>query len=60
MRLDVTDSEAVTKGINDAVAKYGRIDVLVNNAGEFFHRALGYRQRKCQVRMRPLATRTTR
>ncbi|HAU36847.1 MAG TPA: 3-oxoacyl-ACP reductase, partial [Phycisphaerales bacterium] len=30
---DVTDSEKFTKVIEDAAEKYGRLDVLVNNAG---------------------------
>jgi len=32
-RFDVTDEEAVTKNITAIGEKYGRIDVLVNNAG---------------------------
>jgi len=31
--LDVTDSEGVTKLVDDVAEKYGRLDVLVNNAG---------------------------
>jgi 3-oxoacyl-[acyl-carrier protein] reductase len=31
--LDVTNAEAVQKGINDIAAATGRIDILVNNAG---------------------------
>lgn len=31
--FDVTDEDAVTKNINSIGEKYGRIDVLVNNAG---------------------------
>lgn len=32
-KFDVTDKDAVEKAIADIVTKYGRIDVLVNNAG---------------------------
>ncbi|HEX3109036.1 MAG TPA: SDR family oxidoreductase [Thermoanaerobaculia bacterium] len=32
-RVDVTNREAVEAATNDVAAKYGRIDVLVNNAG---------------------------
>jgi 3-oxoacyl-[acyl-carrier protein] reductase len=32
-KVDVTDSDAVRKAVGDLVAKHGRIDVLVNNAG---------------------------
>jgi NADP-dependent 3-hydroxy acid dehydrogenase YdfG len=31
--LDVTDTEAITEAIAETSAKFGRIDVLVNNAG---------------------------
>jgi 3-hydroxybutyrate dehydrogenase len=31
--MDVTDEAAVEKGIADTMAKYGRIDILVSNAG---------------------------
>lgn len=33
MLLDVTDTDAVHKTVDDAFAKHGRIDVLVSNAG---------------------------
>lgn len=32
-KFDVTNKEAVEAGISDVIAKYGKIDVLVNNAG---------------------------
>lgn len=38
LTLDVTDEMAAQKGINFAIAKFGRLDVLVNNAG-FAHLA---------------------
>ena len=31
--MDVTDSAAVEKAVADVVARFGRVDVLVNNAG---------------------------
>ncbi|MFF5441105.1 oxidoreductase [Streptomyces achromogenes] len=33
LRLDVTDGAAIEAAVADAVARHGRIDVLVNNAG---------------------------
>ncbi|MEV7241606.1 oxidoreductase [Streptomyces sp. NPDC003236] len=33
LRLDVTDGAAVEEAVRDVVARHGRIDVLVNNAG---------------------------
>lgn len=33
MRLDVTDVNSVEKCVEDVIQKYGRIDVLINNAG---------------------------
>lgn len=32
-QLDVTDRESISRAIEEAVARFGRIDVLVNNAG---------------------------
>ncbi len=31
--MNVTDEEAVDKGVADTVAKYGKVDILVSNAG---------------------------
>lgn len=33
VKLDVTDKNSVTEAINKAVEKFGRIDVVINNAG---------------------------
>ncbi|HEV7655520.1 MAG TPA: SDR family NAD(P)-dependent oxidoreductase [Mycobacteriales bacterium] len=33
--LDITDPEAATSAVDAAVQRFGRIDVLVNNAGTF-------------------------
>ena len=32
-RIDVTDPDAITRGLDDAVAAFGKVDILVNNAG---------------------------
>ena len=36
VKLDVTDSQDAQAAVDAAVARFGRIDVLVNNAGNFF------------------------
>jgi NAD(P)-dependent dehydrogenase (short-subunit alcohol dehydrogenase family) len=36
VKLDVTQSDDARTAVEEAVAKFGRIDVLVNNAGNFF------------------------
>ena len=33
LQVDVTDNHAIREMVNETVAKYGRLDVLVNNAG---------------------------
>ena len=33
LEIDVTDEDSVLRGIDEVIARYGRIDVLVNNAG---------------------------
>jgi len=43
MRLDVTSDDDVNKVIQEIVAKEGRIDIVVNNAGRI---AIGMCQRK--------------
>lgn len=36
VKMDVTDSKEIEAGVNAAIEKFGTIDVLVNNAGNFF------------------------
>lgn len=33
LRMDITDDASVTRGVEEAVKRMGRVDVLVNNAG---------------------------
>jgi NAD(P)-dependent dehydrogenase (short-subunit alcohol dehydrogenase family) len=40
LRLDVTEEEAIEPALDTAIAQFGRIDVLVNNAGVGFVGAL--------------------
>ncbi|WP_173930988.1 oxidoreductase [Chelativorans sp. Marseille-P2723] len=40
VRIDVEDSQSISRGIEEALAWAGRIDVLVNNAGRGFHGAV--------------------
>jgi NAD(P)-dependent dehydrogenase (short-subunit alcohol dehydrogenase family) len=36
IKLDITDAQSAEGAVAAAVARFGRIDVLVNNAGNFF------------------------
>ncbi len=36
MALDITDPASVQAGVDAAVERFGRIDVLINNAGNFY------------------------
>jgi NAD(P)-dependent dehydrogenase (short-subunit alcohol dehydrogenase family) len=36
VQMDVTNSKSIETGINSAIEKFGTIDVLVNNAGNFY------------------------
>jgi len=36
LKMDVTNSNEINTGINSAIEKFGTIDVLVNNAGNFY------------------------
>jgi NAD(P)-dependent dehydrogenase (short-subunit alcohol dehydrogenase family) len=38
LSLDVSDPEAITHAVDEAMAHYGRIDTLVNNAGVRIHK----------------------
>ncbi len=35
IEMDVTDNDSIRKAINEAVCKFGQIDVLINNAGYY-------------------------
>jgi 3-oxoacyl-[acyl-carrier protein] reductase len=39
LNLDVRDSESVKKAVEDIRQHFGEIDILINNAGIFFHRS---------------------
>src|SRR4051812_25358211 len=36
VKMDVTNSEEISSGVNSAIEKFGTIDVLVNNAGNWY------------------------
>jgi NAD(P)-dependent dehydrogenase (short-subunit alcohol dehydrogenase family) len=36
VKMDVTNSEEISAGVNSAIEKFGTIDVLVNNAGNWY------------------------
>jgi len=36
VELDITDPDSVADAVSGAVARFGRVDVLVNNAGNFY------------------------
>jgi len=36
VKMDVTNPKEISKGVNSAIEKFGTIDVLVNNAGNFY------------------------
>jgi short chain dehydrogenase len=51
-RLDITDAQSAERAVAVAVARFGRIDVLVNNAGNFlggFFEELSPRQVRSQI-----------
>ena len=33
MQLDLTDSSAIAEKCNEAISLFGRVDILINNAG---------------------------
>ena len=52
VKMDVTDSKEIEAGLNSALEKFGTIDVLVNNAGNFyagFFEELSQRQVEQQI-----------
>ena len=52
IKMDVTNAPEITAGINSVVEKFGTIDVLVNNAGNFyagFFEELSQRQIESQI-----------
>jgi NAD(P)-dependent dehydrogenase (short-subunit alcohol dehydrogenase family) len=56
LSLDVTDAAASTAAVEAAVGRFGSIDVLVNNAGNFY---AGYFEESLQYDVQPYGIRTT-